>query len=461
MQAFECKGLWMLPDADMPSVGGTLRVSSDGELQLSVIGSLGSRGGPGQAKEHRVILGTVEGPIGNQVTLTDCILVRSSFGSSLGVQEEYGAQRGFFGAHLSSPSDFTFRRMQMRVGALGPWAHPLTGLHHGQLGGTQGCDETPLIYYTTPTPVGGIIPGGEISLAIELTSSFTRQQHSFSERPVLSVTFDSALGDDEINNSFVYPLQNLMTFVSDRAQEVEEVSLWREDILALGETNPQIRLIAARVFPEIQDEKADSLHPTQLLFTLEEVSSEFALFIGRWFRLVTKYLDACNVYFGLQYGPPAYLDVNFIGVIEALCLYYTRTPTGILHRNQEEQRLKDILSKLSPADVDWVSSHIYSRPFPPLQEILSNLLNEHSEVMKPLLGPDPERLVDNITNTVSHIVRRDPEVALAASHGGDLYWMMRRLRILLRLCFLQELGFPPEKIVSFLGRNREYQHLST
>src|SRR5262245_55698273 len=113
MQAFECHGLWTLPDTEAHPVAGTLRVSSSGELRLSVIGSLGPPEGFHENKEHGVVLGSVEGPLGNDVTLTGCYVTRSSFGSFADVREEYRAQRGFFGAHLSKPCDFAFRRMRL------------------------------------------------------------------------------------------------------------------------------------------------------------------------------------------------------------------------------------------------------------------------------------------------------------------------------------------------------------
>jgi HEPN superfamily Apea-like protein len=65
-----------------------------------------------------------------------------------------------------------------------------------------------------------------------------------------------------------------------------------------------------------------------------------------------------------------------------------------------------------------------------------------------------------VANTVNHVIRRDPELSLTASHGGDLYWLTTKLGILLKVCFLQELGFSEDKIRSFYARNRVYQHLS-
>jgi hypothetical protein len=301
---------------------------------------------------------------------------------------------------------------------------------------------------------------GEVSLGFGLTCSGAGRKHTFTEKAVVIVSCEPALSEEEINQRFIYPLQNLMTFVCDQPQEVEEVSLWREDILAPIRENPEIRLIGARVFPEADSEKTESMHPHKLLFTLAEIEGGFAPFMQRWLGLMTKYSEACNIFFGIQYGPPAYLDFSFLGVIESLCLYYTRREDGIAHRNQEDRRLTEVLGKLAPVDADWVRSHIWARPFPPLQDILAKLLGEHAEMMNPLLRTDRQGFIADVITTVNYILRRDAEVGLVASHGAELYWLEAKLRILLKLCLLRELGFSIENIRSFLVKNDVYQHLS-
>jgi hypothetical protein len=459
MQAFECHGLWTLPDTESPRVAGTLRVSPGGDLRLSVIGSLGPPKGFHETKEYPVIMGSVDGPLGNNVTLASCHVTRWKFGSFEDVREEYRAERGFFGAHLRKASDFTFRRMQLGVGGLGAWAHSLSGFRQGEMGGKRVGDEAALLYYTMPSPMGGPIPGGEISLGFGLTSSSTPEAYTYTDQPALVVTCDAPLSYGEINQRFVYPLQNLMTFVSDRAQAVERVSLWLEDILAAPANNAEVRVIAPRVFPEADDDKAESIHAHELLFSVSDIEDGFAPFIERWFRLTTAYADACNIFFGLQYGPPAYLDLAFLGVIESLYLYYTRREDGLAHRNHDERRLTEILGKLPAADADWVRNHIWTRPFPPLQDILAKLLDEHAEVMKPLLQTDKWGFIKEAVGTIVYTIHRDPPSNQVASFGAELYWLMAKLRILLKVCFLQELGFSDDKILSFLSKYGVYQHL--
>src|SRR5262249_49760054 len=116
MQAFECTGLWWLPEGETPPVAGTLRVSPGGDLSLALIGSLGAPVWPIGTKQHRIILGSVDqSPAGNNLTLTSCLVNRFRTGSFAGVREEYHVGRGFFGDHLQQETDFRFRRLSLQV----------------------------------------------------------------------------------------------------------------------------------------------------------------------------------------------------------------------------------------------------------------------------------------------------------------------------------------------------------
>src|SRR5262249_5264229 len=155
-----------------------------------------------------------------------------------------------------------------------------------------------------------------------------------------------------------------------------------------------------------------------------------------WLRLTTAYADACIVFFGLEYGPPDFLDLAFLGVIEALRLYYTRRDDGMAHRKQDAQRLLEVLNKLPEQDREWVRGHIWEQPFPPFEIILEKLLNEHIELMNHLLLTDKWGFIREVMGTLIYTVRRDRDFHRLFNSGAELYWMGAKLRILLKACFL-------------------------
>ncbi len=86
MQTLECTGLWWLPQDEASYVGGTLRISANGDLTLSLVGALGPVEHPFGNKNHNVILGSVDkSPGGNEVSLVGCMRTQGTFGSFAGL----------------------------------------------------------------------------------------------------------------------------------------------------------------------------------------------------------------------------------------------------------------------------------------------------------------------------------------------------------------------------------------
>ena len=128
MQAFECTGLWWLPQFEEDQIAGTLSVSANGNLKLALVDSLGHADDPLSQRVHPIIVGSVETcPLGNDITLTHCIPAGKSIGPFLGAKESYHARMGYFGAPLTQESEFVFNAMALRLGGLTEWMHHLSG----------------------------------------------------------------------------------------------------------------------------------------------------------------------------------------------------------------------------------------------------------------------------------------------------------------------------------------------
>ena len=284
----------------------------------------------------------------------------------------------------------------------------------------------------------------------------SHRERSFRESVAITISCVTAKSSDQLNGEYVYPLQNLMTFVCDRPQVVEQFSV-RADEFSMNASGTEIRVIGPRVQPEEEGEGPEPVRYFQMLFTLGDV--DFAEFIGKWLRVTAKYADACSVFFGLQYGPPAFLDMAFPSVVQSLCLYYSRQDEGIAGRVEEERRLREILSALPAVDGDWIVDRLGGRPFPPLHLVLKRLVEEHSDTMNPLVSSRQDRFVNEVINTLKYSLLRETDMTPVAQHGAGLYWIMQKLRFLFKSCILRELGFKPEKATELFGRNSLYQHL--
>jgi hypothetical protein len=193
-----------------------------------------------------------------------------------------------------------------------------------------------------------------------------------------------------------------------------------------------------------------------MLFTFRDV--DFSSFIESWLNLSSSYQAAFNIFFGIQYGPPAYIDMKYALIAQSLMLYYTRTAEGRSLLAKEEQTLKELL-RIVPAHAGWLFEHLNASPYPPFHVVLKRLVDLHGETLDPLLSGRREAFVNQAANTLRYIEQRRDVEHLAASHGSDLYWMMEKLRFLIKACLLSELDFPPDVVRKLLQTNDYYQHI--
>lgn len=456
MQAFECTGQWWLPDKENEYVAGILKVSESGDLRLRLVGSLG-QAEMFKSKEYPIILGWVDkSPFGDMVTLSGCMRTSSTVGSATSTREKYHASRAFFGAHLKQENDFAFRSMSLRLAGLSDWAHNYSGFVEDRFPSGKPDEPTSVLSYANKNPLAAEVPDGQLTLRVFAGSRRSHREYLLRESVSFSISCKTAKSPDQFNIEYVYPLQNLLTFVCDRPQEVEEFSV-RAGEFPMNATDPEVRVIAPRVQPVEEGEAPEPVRSFQMLFTLAHV--DFADFIGKWLQITAKYVDACNVFFGLQYGRPAYVDMAFPIVVQSLYLYYSRRDDGIAGRIEEERRLKEILSVLPAVDADWIVDRLGERSYPPVHFVLRRLVEEHSDTMNPLVSSRQDRFVNEVINTLKYSVLREADMELAARHGAELYWMMQKLQFLFKSCMLRELGFKPEKATELFKRNSLYQHV--
>jgi hypothetical protein len=452
MDAFECDGRWWLPGEEQTGVAGTLKVSDEGGMTLSVIGSLGEMKNAFAEKLYPIILGSVDkGPKGNEVTLTGSFRTGATMGSFKDVRESYHVDRAYFGALLPKEASFAFKSMRLQLGGLTEWLHTLSGFEQKGTGVGQVGETVPLGFYTRREPVRAAVPGGAVAVGLGFRSGFSATRYEFQEAGQIKVTCDAPISADEFHMRYGYALRCLMTFVCDRAQTIERFSVWRPEA-----PDQEILVVGELVQPDDEATK-DPVSWHEMLFTLGDV--EFPDFIQRWFALTEVYKEACNVYFGLLYGRPSYLDVKFQNVANAVHLYYERGEDGAARREADTLRMKKILASQSDSDKEWLIDRLGVNPRTPLRAALAHLLEKSGAVIDPLITGRRERFVEAVLGTLEYTVRRDRDLEAAAMAGADLYWLTEKLRFLLKACFMREAGFSPEAVQRCFTKNALYQHI--
>jgi len=311
--------------------------------------------------------------------------------------------------------------------------------------------------YGTPIPIGGTLSNGnKVSLGYSLTYSGEEAKHIYSEQPSLSLTSSSPLSEDEIIQQFVHPLRNLMTFVCQKPQAIEELKLWREDSHLSGSKRTEVQLITSQIglVPSSTDRSS-----VNLLFRFEDVSHDFSSFLEAWLEISGRYSECFSVFFDLMYEPPAFLDLAFLGAVQAIRFYYLYRPEVEAGIQNDNLRVESILQVLPTSDAQWLRERLSMVSSPILKEILGTLIAEHREIMIEVLPFGADQFVEEVCTTVEYHLHRSESLAESATHGVSLHWHTIRLTQLTKLCILKEMGFTSEVIQKLFKSNSIHAQL--
>jgi hypothetical protein len=427
VQPFKTVGKWWLPESPEKQVYGTLSCSESGELELSLLGTLsGTWMGVGE-KEFPVILGVADDEKSGQE-------VRSS--SSFGGKETIFTHRGYFGLHAEEPDSLRFSKANLTLSGLANWAESITGFDKGR----------PAFEFTVswkhPGFVGGDISGGTVALGVGCTLSGQRERR-LSERVGFVLAFDPPVNAQRIEAEFVSPFQNFLTFATDHANSVSELSL--TPVTAFDSA----KVIGAATFWD--DSLAADLREWVMLFTYGDIQERFSNVCQSWLELSKVQHAAFSVYFGSLYRPPSYTDLRVSLLAQVLSLYSAgRLKTGSAPSTP--------MSGLDPETQRLLNTH----PVVSTERALTALTAEFEDHFAPLVEDRPKRLgsfIEYATNTVRYTLTRTPPAAPYAGDGADLYWLGDRLAFLFKMAVLADLGFSHAEIGRLLARNRTYLHI--
>jgi hypothetical protein len=454
MRPFQATGIWWSPDNPSDLVAGSLHFSDEEGLYLDLIGTLGGAWKLTQERRSLILGSVYDLPGRQQITLRDCQQRRMTVGSPGFPREVYHVNRAFIGGHLEQETDFGFRGAQLRLCGLADWAEGLTGI---QLPPRSGRNELCHVVYSRPEPLVAQVSGGQVTLGTCFASSHSARKFVVEEDVAFDIKCEEPLSDDDFNDHYIYPLQNFVTLALGRPVAVREFSVRRGNDRADPDTLAPLQIVSPLVFSEARYEaEKNSSFP---LFLLPHVRDRFADVIRRWLHITSKFEDTCNLFFGIQYVRKPYLDTKFLAVVQALELYQAHRESWGGRQEQEVQRYDRVLGGLAEEDREWLRLRLGRHPHVPFSETLAALVNEHGAVLDPLCGGDRNGFEAAVRAAWEYILYRRLVSDRAPHSNVDLYWLLERLRVVMKACFLSELGFSESERVRLFNDDALYQHL--
>lgn len=453
MRAMNSPGMWHLPDNTGGNVAGTLQYSIQGGLILSLTGAFSDDLSSKESDTYPIIHGVIsDSPYdGRLVTLVDCFRKRVTFAVPGFASEEIRANRAYIGTrHLATEEDAHFVSFRATYAHLPEWSG-LSGFR--QLVRQDEQSGVLNLPYERPSPLDfRVSDTSRARIEVNVVTSQGHRRFELNEQVQLT-SFDAAgFAPLLALKTLVSPFQDLLTFAVDTPSTLNDITFTASPT---GDKRggDSVNLVFQPVYQP--GGEGPPLSPADMLFSWSDIAATHPDVIQTWLKLRSDFKAPYDIYFGLAYGPPAYIETKFLLLVTALSLFLAgRVP---------DQEIRDAIESLRRAASDsrerlWVDM-IPNAEELSLPRAVSSLIQDHRELLLPAVGNDIERFLAEFVDVKLHLF--GPENGSDTRRGmqGRLLRTMERLSLLTKVHILQSLGFSQAEILALVSDTRRYRSL--
>ncbi len=467
IEEFEYTGRWWLPDNPEEKISGTLRFTlSEGTVldlmdsfenikSTNTEGSITKKVWTGKLFEPEIILGTSSD--GKNITLHKCFETKRSDSSSGFSTSSFYANEVFIGAHFQNADAIKFKSISVHYLHLDEWVN------------ISGFDIKPhangdrvVIEYKLPEPVKACIHDDctihIVFKANGLSWSLVQKEVSIKQKTYIKIDSSEERSYEEYTKK-IYHIQNFLTLgimepLYPLAIEgtTEANRVMRKDVIHY----PPVDIFYTPIYIPT---KAKPLLPQDMLFTFRDISEQFENFLQNWFGKAELLKPVYDLFFGTLYNPSMYLEFQFLSLIQAIESFHGRRYGGEYLSDEDYKVVYDALVTAIPdgGDLkDRLKEYLkYGNKFS-LRTRLKKIFAGYQENLSEFIE-NKNAFIEKVVITRNYLTHYDEKLKEKVALGEELDPLIQKLKILLEICLLTELGFSSKKIKSLLSRNRRYQ----
>lgn len=444
------KGYWKLPSDEKYNISGHLTFNPSTGGLLEVMGTFGNQDERTLEEYHPIIHGFTTN--GMKLTLLGCHGIGSTNLPGISTLEVFVKTILIGSVHFEEVSDLVFHGANCHFLGLDEWV----GIDGFNRQGTE--EELSKISYQQPEK-------------INLWNSDQEKIFLWFHRRGPKLQFFSK--KRQIKQQILFGLE----FYEDRNLEqiLQRISMLRNFIsFALADTTfiTKITLISkqatnkAKFFQVLMPTNEFNINARSfsnhqnMLFSFSDIKENYTDIFKSWFDLYEKLRPVIELYF--QSINNVYLggENYFLNLMFALETYHRRTSSELKFDKTDYQTLSDALrhtvKELSNKKyADWLESALRYGNELSLRKRLTNILNTtHAELIVRI--GDTERFISKILDTRNFLVHYDAPLESRAIKSNKFPSYNLKLKILLQICILKELGFNDKQVGEFIVRTTSF-----
>ncbi|MFQ5961979.1 MAG: HEPN domain-containing protein [Candidatus Methylomirabilales bacterium] len=447
-------GVWWLPSAPDNKVSGTLTFSNQDGLCLAVAGPVNEVRRFAVEERVPLILGITAKS--QPVTLEGCL--RGRFTSSSGgvARGEYLPDRAYVGAHFPAVEELHFEKAVIGYSQLPNWTR-FSRWHSQFRLESAGDTKTGTVSWNVPRDLIANTRRGTITLMPRVLGRFRPDEDAHVHRSLrIQIESREDLTFKTWYTHFLYPLNNMLTLATCTPNSIVDLFVTSRMHPIPGLT-ASVSLPIQVLFQQTYGDtpRARKLLTSDMLFTLKDVEDDFSKVLDRWLTISEELAVVSDLFFSAQYWRDMYIESHFLNIVQAAESYHRRQIRRWELREEEHQRrVESILGSAPDSHKRWLTEKLQHSNDLGLRQRLRHLLDITGPIVLPLIN-NKQSFIHKVVETRNALIhgetRPDRIVDLA-----ELYWTTQAMSYIVQACFLQELGFPQDRLVEMFSRTRQY-----
>jgi hypothetical protein len=466
MNSFEEEGIWWLPENPDNYFSGILKFDPVKGAKLELTGSFDEDrvlGIPLETDDPNksIILGVISR---KEVTLHKCYEFYSS-SSSPGIQvSHFDVRTVYLGHHFEKEEDIKFNSISVNYSNLNEWVG-ITGFKLRHELDSNGHFTKFNCNFQYPEKIDLSLDDLDMSINYSFIGTRDFYNPKLKQTTLIELYPNNSLSFKEFKENILYYIQNFLSLGIGKAIYPLQIKGKNEACkIDLPDEKTIYKDIEIYYRTNSFNLPEKTLNTHEMFFSLRDIEDSFEECLNNWFRKADALKPAYDLYFATLYNSSMYLEHNFLSLAQAIESYHRRLYGGEYMLCDD---YKDVYDTLMDAIPDYVGNDHkqslrgrirYGNEFSfrtRLKKIFENL----GENVTSTLIADKNSFINKVVNMRNYLTHYDKSLEDKVNKDEDLHLLTIKLKFIMEVCFLLELGIPSNKIEEFISRDRRYGHI--
>jgi hypothetical protein len=464
MEEFNYEGKWWLPDNPEDIQSGTISFNPDKDIVLALIGSFKDLKDAMTPLNPEIILGVTSD--GKLMTLFKCYEIKTKFSIPGYGSATFLISIIFQGAHFKNKEDILFDNISINYSYLEQWVDKTGFRVSYEAEKVSGALKSYDVHYGYPEINNYKLKKFSLSTDFGFKSNFAfRGKINLEEVTYLKIEPFSKLHFDEYFENIIPHVQNFLSLGIGSAIYPQIIKCKNKNFFVSGKNKKIYNDIFIYYSITNKQEGSEKKIQSGMFFTFNDIKDNLGIYLSNWFEKFETLKPMYDLYFAVLYSPNLYINYKFLNFIQAIESYHRRIENGKYAKQEEFDLLVKTLVEAIPSSIVGDFKKSLKKRFQYLNEYsllkrLKIILNKYSYLVN-LFIKDRKIFMDDVVNTRNFLTHFDLKPKNKAKSGIELYKIVQRLRLLIELLFLVEIGIDSSQIEKIIKRSIQNKYFRT